>query len=79
MVLFRGFFPVFSINHPDYVRHILTQAYPNYTKNTIDYRVIARTLGNGLVTNDGPDWTRPASLDATGVFQSHDQCVRYYD
>ena len=62
VVRFRGFFPVFSINHPDYVRQILTQAYPKYTKNTIDYRVIARTLGNGLVTNDGPDWTRQRRL-----------------
>ncbi len=62
VVRFRGFFPVYSINHPDYVRQILTQAYPKYTKNTIDYRVIARTLGNGLVTNDGPDWTRQRRL-----------------
>ena len=62
VVRFRGFFPVFSINHPDYVRQILTQAYPKYTKNTIDYRVISRTLGKGLVTNDGPDWARQRRL-----------------
>ena len=59
---FRGFFPVFAINHPDYLRQILTQAYPKYTKDTIEYRVIARTLGSGLVTNDGPDWTRQRRL-----------------
>ncbi|MEQ9059995.1 MAG: cytochrome P450 [Gammaproteobacteria bacterium] len=59
---FRGFFPVYCINHPDHVRQVLTRAWPQYTKNTIDYRVISRTLGRGLVTNDGPDWARQRRL-----------------
>ncbi len=59
---FRGFFPIFSVTNPEFVREILTQAYPKYTKNTIEYRVIARTLGNGLVTNDGEDWARQRRL-----------------
>lgn len=62
VVRFRGVFPVYCINHPEYVRQILTRAWPQYTKNTIDYRVIARTLGRGLVTNDGPDWARQRRL-----------------
>lgn len=62
IVRFRGAFPVYCINHPDHVRQILTKAWPQYTKNTIDYRVIARTLGRGLVTNDGPDWARQRRL-----------------
>jgi len=62
VVRFRAAFPVFCINHPEYVRQILTRAWPQYTKNTIDYRVIARTLGRGLVTNDGPDWARQRRL-----------------
>lgn len=62
IVRFRAAFPVFCINHPDYVRQILTRAWPQYTKNTIDYRVISRTLGRGLVTNDGPDWARQRRL-----------------
>lgn len=62
VVRFRGFFPVYAINHPDYVRQILTQAYPKYTKSTIDYRVISTTLGRGLVTNDGEDWARQRRL-----------------
>ncbi|MCB1748497.1 MAG: cytochrome P450 [Gammaproteobacteria bacterium] len=62
VVRFRGAFPVYCINHPEYVRQILTRAWPQYTKNTIDYRVIASTLGRGLVTNDGPDWARQRRL-----------------
>ncbi len=59
---FRGMMSVFCINHPDYVRQVLTKAWPEYTKGTLDYRVIARTLGQGLVTNDGPDWARQRRL-----------------
>ena len=62
IVRWRGFFPIYSVNHPDSVRQILTQAWPRYTKNTIDYRVVGRTLGNGLVTNDGEDWARQRRL-----------------
>lgn len=59
---FRGFFPVYSINNPEYVRQILTRAWPQFTKRNIDYKVIATTLGRGLVTNDGPDWQRQRRL-----------------
>jgi enediyne biosynthesis protein E7 len=62
IIRWRGFFTVYSINHPDLVRHVLTQAWPHYTKQTIDYKVVARTLGKGLVTNDGPDWARQRRL-----------------
>lgn len=59
---FRGFFDVYCINHPEYVKQILTKAWPEYTKNTIDYKVISSTLGKGLVTNDGLDWAKQRRL-----------------
>jgi cytochrome P450 len=59
---FRGFFTVYCLNHPEFVRQVLTKAWPDYTKKTIDYRVIAGTLGKGLVTNDGPDWAHQRRL-----------------
>ncbi len=62
IVRWRGVLMVYAVSHPDYVRQALTQAWPRYSKNTIDYRVVARTLGNGLVTNDGPDWARQRRL-----------------
>ena len=59
---FRGLFTVYQISHPEYVKQILTKAWPQFTKNTIDYRVISATLGRGLVTNDGPDWRTQRNL-----------------
>lgn len=62
VVRWRGFFAIYCINHPDLVRQILTQSWPRFTKNTVDYRVVGRTLGRGLVTNDGDDWARQRRL-----------------
>ena len=62
VVRWRGLQNIYCINHPDYVRQILTQSWPRYSKDTIDYRVVGRTLGRGLVTNDGPDWAKQRRL-----------------
>lgn len=55
---FKGAFTVYAINNPDCVKNILTSAWPQYSKNTIDYKVISTVFGNGLVTSDGNDWAR---------------------
>ncbi len=62
VVRWRGFQTIYCLNHPEYVRQVLTQAWPRYSKSTVDYRVVARTLGKGLVTNDGPDWAKQRRL-----------------
>ncbi len=53
---------IYLVNNPEYVKQILTQAYPNFTKDLYDYHVLARTMGNGLVTNDGEDWVKQRRL-----------------
>ncbi len=58
----RGFFDIFFVNHPDYVRRVLSQSYEHYSKNVIDYRVLAQMMGNGLVSNDGPHWAKQRKL-----------------
>lgn len=58
----RGFYDVYLVNHPDYVRPVLAQNYQHFSKRTIDYRVLARVMGNGLVSNDGPHWVRQRNL-----------------
>ncbi len=58
----RGPFTIYLISNPEIVRFILTQSYPRFIKDTIDYRVVARTLGRGLVTNEGDDWARQRKL-----------------
>ena len=50
----RGFQDVYVVNHPDFIRPVLTRDYRHFSKRTIDYRVLAQVMGNGLVTNDGP-------------------------
>ncbi len=62
VVRWRGFQTIYCLNHPEYVRQVLTQSWPRYSKDTIDYRVVGRTLGKGLVTNDGPDWAKQRRL-----------------
>ena len=58
----RGFRDVYLVNHPDLIRPVLSQDYPHFSKHTIDYRVLARVMGNGLVSNDGPHWVRQRRL-----------------
>lgn len=58
----RGFLDIYMLNDPDDVRRVMTQAWPQFNKSNIDYRVLRLTMGNGLVTNDGPDWTRQRRL-----------------
>ena len=58
----RGFHDVYVVNHPDFIRPVLSRDYRHFSKRTIDYRVLARVMGNGLVTNDGPHWVRQRRL-----------------
>ncbi len=54
--------PVYLVNHPDYIKHVLQDNHRNYGKNTIAYRMLRLILGNGLVTSDGDFWLRQRRL-----------------
>ena len=58
----RGFQDVYVVNHPDFIRPVLTRDYRHFSKRVIDYRVLAQVMGKGLVTNDGPGWVRQRAL-----------------
>lgn len=58
----RGTFDVHFVNHPDHVRRVLSQSYEFFSKDVIDYRVLAQIMGNGLVSNDGPHWQKQRKL-----------------
>ena len=62
IIRIRGFKPIYAVRDPEYVRQILTKAWPDYTKNTIDYRVMGQIFGSGLVTNDGESWAKQRRL-----------------
>ena len=58
----RGFYDLYLVNHPEFIRPVLSQSYERFSKRTIDYRVLARVMGNGLVTSDGPHWAKQRKL-----------------
>ena len=62
LVRWRGLFDICIVNHPDLIRPVLTQDYRHFSKNTTHYRMLRQVMGNGLVTNDGPDWVRQRRL-----------------
>ena len=63
VVRFRGlFFPVYMLTNPEYVKEILTKSWPEFTKRTLDYKIVSSVLGNGLVTNDGEFWKKQRRL-----------------
>jgi cytochrome P450 len=50
--------------HPDHIRHVLHDNHRNYDKQNVDYAMLRRLLGNGLLTNDGAFWRRQRRLIA---------------
>jgi cytochrome P450 len=58
----QGFFDMYFVNHPDYVRRVLSPSYEHFSKDIIDYRVLSRIMGNGLVSNDGAHWVKQRKL-----------------
>ena len=49
--------PVYFINHPEDVQHVLQMNHRNYDKNTFQYQALSKITGNGLLThNGGEDW-----------------------
>jgi cytochrome P450 len=51
--------------HPDHIRHVLHDNHRNYDKHNVDYAMLRRLLGNGLLTSDGAFWHRQRRLMAS--------------
>jgi hypothetical protein len=43
---------IYTIAHPDGIKHVLQDNHRNYRKS-FDYKILARLLGQGLVTSEG--------------------------
>ena len=54
-------FPVYIIAHPEGIKHVLQENHRNYTKSQ-DYVILARLLGQGLVTSEGSLWLKQRRL-----------------
>lgn len=62
VVRWRALLSVHVLNHPDDVKRVLSQPYTQFSKQTVDYRILAGSMGKGLVTNDGEAWARQRRL-----------------
>ena len=62
LVCWRGLIDIYLVNHPDFIRPVLSRSYEHFSKRNIDYRVLAVVMGNGLVSNDGPRWVKQRTL-----------------
>jgi len=50
--------------HPEHIGRVLHDNHRNYDKHNVDYAVLRRLLGNGLLTSDGEFWRRQRRLMA---------------
>jgi cytochrome P450 len=50
-----------SIAHPVGIKHVLQDNHRNY-KKSFDYKILARLLGQGLVTSEGSLWLKQRRL-----------------
>jgi cytochrome P450 len=55
-------FDVVVVWQPDHVKHVLQDRHAIYSTQSLDYRVLKRFLGEGLVTSDGELWLRQRRL-----------------
>ncbi len=57
-----GFWKVYFLNHPDYIRHVLQENNKRYSKDTFQYNLLGSVAGRGLLTNDGDSWLHQRRL-----------------
>ena len=61
-VCWRGFIDLYLVNHPEFIRQVLSQDYEHFSKRTFSNRLLALGMGAGLITNDGPHWASQRRL-----------------
>lgn len=59
-----AFTRAYLLTHPDHIQHVLHDNHRNYDKNNMDYAMLRRLLGNGLLTSEGTFWYRQRRLMA---------------
>ncbi len=53
-----GDWPVYAVNDPDGIKHVLQDNHRNYSKDTVQFNTLALVTGQGLLTSDGDYWLR---------------------
>lgn len=66
-----GVWDVMVVTRPDDVKHVLQDRHTIYTKESLDYRILKRFLGEGLITSDGPLWLKQRRLIQPAFHRDH--------
>jgi cytochrome P450 len=53
---------VYRLGHPDFAQRLLQDNHRNYNKQSIDYNILRRVSGNGLISSEGAFWLRQRRL-----------------
>ncbi len=61
VVRFNGLWTAYQLSHPDHIEHVLQIKYQNYPKSW-NYRVLKKSLGEGLLISEGDVWRRQRRL-----------------
>src|SRR5262249_27851477 len=70
-----AFWDALVVWQPDDVKHVLQDRHTIYTKDSLDYGVLKRILGDGLVTSDGALWLRQRRLMQQAF---HRRCIETF-
>lgn len=54
--------PMYQVNHPDGIKHVLQDNHRNYNRDNISFTLLKPALGNGLLVTDGDFWLRQRRL-----------------
>ena len=54
--------PFYIVSHPDDIREVLVNQADKFRKSQLDYDILSRFLGNGLLTNEGESHRRQRRL-----------------
>jgi cytochrome P450 len=57
-----GFYRVYLISHPEHIKHVLQDNFPNYVKSPARIEKIKPLFGEGLTTSEGDMWRRQRHL-----------------
>jgi len=63
--------PVYLLNHPRHIKHVLQDNYLNYQKGSL-YDELRALHGDGLVTSDGRSWQRQRRQAQPAFHHDHD-------
>ncbi|MEM8858902.1 MAG: cytochrome P450 [Chloroflexota bacterium] len=70
-----GFWDIYFLNHPEYIKHIFQDNWKNYGRDTFQFNHFARVTGKGLLTAHGDYWQKHRKLAQPGFHKNKLNCM----